>query len=346
MLQKARYEQKNSSVNLKNYFQDDDDLSKVYLDFKIKLDKIKKKSFIVGVSGGPDSMALAALSKAYSFEKKNKFYFVHIDHNLRKNSFKEANRIKKKLKNFKINLIILSNKTKIKKNIQSNARKIRYEMLTNFCKKKKISTLLTAHHLEDQVETFFIRLSRGSGLKGLSSMKKITELEGKVRLHRPLLETKKKLLTKITKSVFGNYIKDPSNKNRKFLRTKIRDLEKPLQKSGINYDQIIRSINNLASSENIVDKYFRSVSKEITKKFKSEIKINFDKFKYLESEIKIRLINESIKKIKKNYYNPRSKKVINLIKNLEEKKFKKMTLGGCVISRKNGEISLKIEKLH
>ena len=72
----------------------------------------------------------------------------------------------------------------------------------------------------------------------------------------------------------------------------------------------------------------------------------FDKFKYLESEIKIRLINESIKKIKKNYYNPRSKKVINLIKNLEEKKFKKMTLGGCVISRKNGEISLKIEKLH
>ena len=130
-------------------------------------------------------------------------------------------------------------------------------------------------------------------------------------MHRPLLETKKKLLTKITKSVFGKYIKDPSNKNRKFLRTKIRDLEKPLQKSGINYDQIIRSINNLASSENIVDKYFRSVSKEITKKFKSEIKINFDKFKYLESEIKIRLINESIKKIKKNYYNPRSKKVIN-----------------------------------
>ena len=41
----------------------------------------------------------------------------------------------------------------------------------NYCKKNKIKTILTAHNLEDQVETFFIRLSRGSGLKGLSSMK-------------------------------------------------------------------------------------------------------------------------------------------------------------------------------
>ena len=54
------------------------------------------------------------------------------------------------------------NKSKINKNIQSQARKIRYDLLVKFCK-KKIKIILTAHNLEDQVETFFIRLSRGRG---------------------------------------------------------------------------------------------------------------------------------------------------------------------------------------
>ena len=55
---------------------------------------------------------------------------------------------------------------------------------------------------------------------------------------------------------FGKYIKDPSNKDKKFLRTKIRNLEKPLKRSGIKYDQIYKSIKNLASSEAVLEKYF------------------------------------------------------------------------------------------
>ena len=69
VLQKAQYEQKNSSVILKNGFKDSKDLFKVYLNFKKKL-YFKKKSLVIAVSGGPDSLALAALSKAYSYEKK------------------------------------------------------------------------------------------------------------------------------------------------------------------------------------------------------------------------------------------------------------------------------------
>ena len=61
-------------------------------------------------------------------------------------------------------------------NVQSNARKIRYKILSNFCRKKKITNLITAHNLEDQVETFLIRLSRGSGIEGLSSMKIRTQI--------------------------------------------------------------------------------------------------------------------------------------------------------------------------
>ena len=133
------------------------------------------------------------------------------------------------------------------KNTQSEARVVRYNLLTDFCKRKKIKTILTAHNLEDQVETFFIRLSRGSGLYGLSSMKQISEISKKIHLVRPLLDVKKEKLIKISKTVFGKYFKDPTNVNSKYLRTRIRSLKKSLEKSGINYDQIFQSIKNLAT---------------------------------------------------------------------------------------------------
>ncbi len=96
-----------------------------------------KISILIAVSGGPDSLALSALAKAYSYKKKCKIYYVLVDHNLRKGSTKEALKVKKLLKNYKINLHILKNKKLINKNIQSQARKIRYELLNHFCEKKK-----------------------------------------------------------------------------------------------------------------------------------------------------------------------------------------------------------------
>ena len=335
---------KNSSVNLKNGFKDFKDLSSIFINFKNKLDLLNKKSYTIAVSGGPDSLALAALTKAYSNIKKIKFKYVLVDHNIRKNSAKEAKQVKSLLKKNKINLNIILNKKKITKNIQSLARNRRYEILSNYCRKNKINTLITAHNLEDQVETFFIRLSRGSGLQGLSSMNYLSKIDNKVNLYRPLLDIKKKFLIKISKIVFGKYFKDPSNKNLKYLRTKIRNLKKPLEKSGIEYRQIIKSINNLASSKATLDDYLKKIFKETIKKKRKEIFINFKKFKEHNKEIKIALINESIRRLKNNYYNPRAKKVENLIKNLENTNFKKSTLGGCIFILKNGNLCLNIEK--
>ena len=120
---------KNSSVNLKNGFKDFKDLSSIFINFKNKLDLLNKKSYTIAVSGGPDSLALAALTKAYSNIKKIKFKYVLVDHNIRKNSAKEAKQVKSLLKKNKINLNIILNKKKITKNIQSLARNRRYEIL-------------------------------------------------------------------------------------------------------------------------------------------------------------------------------------------------------------------------
>ena len=108
---------KNSNVILKNNFKNYQELSHIYSVFKKKLDSFKKKSFLVAVSGGPDSLALTALAKSYSIKNKCKIYYVLVDHNLRKNSFKEAQSVKKLLKQYQINLSILKNKKLIKRNI-------------------------------------------------------------------------------------------------------------------------------------------------------------------------------------------------------------------------------------
>ena len=336
---------KNSSVNLKNGFKDFKDLSNIFLDFKKKLDRLNKKNYTVAVSGGPDSLALVALTKAYTYTKKTKFHYVLVDHNIRQNSAKEAIQVKNLLKKNKIKLNIILNRKKITKNIQGLARNTRYEILSNYSKVNNINSLLTAHNLEDQVETFFIRLSRGSGLKGLSSMNFLSKIGNKINLYRPLLDTKKKFLIKISRYVFGKYFKDPSNKNLKFLRTKVRNLKKPLEKSGIEYDQIIKSINNLALSKVTLDEYLKKIFNEIIKKTsRREILLNFKKFQEYNNEIQIALINESIKRLKNNYYNPRSKKIENLLKNLKKRNFKKSTLGGCIFIIKKDNLCLKIEK--
>ena len=335
---------KNSSVNLKNCFRDYKEISVIFLKLKEKLDSIKKKKYVVAVSGGPDSLALAALTKAYSFCNKKKFYYVLVDHNIRKNSRLEAQRVKKLLKKKSINLKILLNKKKITKNIQAEARNIRYDILTSYCKKNNVKTLLTAHNLEDQVETFFIRLSRGSGLKGLSAMNSYSKIKSNIILFRPLLDVKKKFLLKISKTVFGKYFIDSSNKNEKYLRTKIRSLKKPIEKSGIKYEQIFKSIQNLSSSKITLDKYFKKSFKELIRKNNSEILVNLKKYNNLSKDLKIALINESIKKLKNNYYDLRFRKVDNLIKSLDKRDFKKTTLGGCIFYKKGENLCLKIEK--
>ena len=336
---------KNSSVNLKNGFKDFKDLSTIFLNFRLKLNTINKKKYLIAVSGGPDSLALASLAKSYSYYKKTKFYYVLIDHNLRKNSHQEAIKVKNLLKKKKISLRIFVNKKVIKKNIQAEARNTRYKILLDFCKKNNISTLLTAHNLEDQVETFFIRLSRGSGLKGLSAMKQLSKIDNRVNLYRPLLDIKKKFLIKISKNTFGKYFQDPSNKNKKFLRTKVRSLKKPLEKSGIKYEQIFKSIQNLSLSKITLEGYFNKIFKDLIKKENDKILISLSGYNNLNYDTKIALINEAVKRLKKNYYDLRSKKIKILIKKFKRINFKRSTLGGCIFYKKNGYLCLKVEKI-
>ena len=143
------------------------------------------------------------MCKAFESDNSNKkFYYVNINHGLRKNSKSESKYVKKILQKQKITLKIINNKKKIKNNIQHSARKIRYALLKDESKKRNVNLILTAHHKDDQIETFLIRLSRGSGVQGLSSMGIMSPLDNKTKVIRPFLtESKKELIFASKKSL-------------------------------------------------------------------------------------------------------------------------------------------------
>ena len=136
--------------------------------------RIKESILKVDKSNNKKIFLLSQLIKEAGYVKTLSYgsliisnYFVLIDHKIRNNSTSEAFKVKKLLKKNQINLRILTNRIIISNNIQKKARDIRYELLINFCKKNKIKYILTAHHSDDQIETFLIMLSRGSGVQGL-----------------------------------------------------------------------------------------------------------------------------------------------------------------------------------
>tara|TARA_S200000501_G_scaffold368018_1_gene405250 strand:- start:974 stop:1987 length:1014 start_codon:yes stop_codon:yes gene_type:complete len=333
---------KNLNVaKLKNGIYKDKKISKIYSKL-ISITK-KSKSFLAAISGGSDSMALALLSSFLKQEKNKKVYFVHVDHGIRKNSGKEALQLKKILKKIQINLKIIKNNKSIKKNIQKNARDRRYQILSDFCKKNSIKALVTAHHKDDQIETFLIRLSRGSGVEGLSSMSEITKLNSGIKLLRPFLKFTKEDLKTISKKFFNKIIKDPSNKNKKFLRTNIRELTKILKNKGIDPDQIFRSIENLSSTKIAINFYVKQSLKKFVKFRKSETIFDLSMFQKEPVDVKFKIINAIVKNRASKYYPPRAKKVLNLINRFKSKSTQKSTLGGCIFEKRKNFVHVTKE---
>ena len=334
---------KNSIVlKHKNCLSSSEQLLEIYLNFEKKILKLKTRKFLVAVSGGPDSLALSAMCRVmHSNHKKIKFYYTHINHGIRKRSFSESKKVKKILKKQNILLRVINNKIKIINNIQHNARKVRYSLLHKECKKKNIKFILTGHHKDDQIETFLIRLSRGSGVQGLSAMDATSNYNNKIKIFRPFLAENKQNLIFVSKKIFGTFIKDPSNDNNKFLRSNVRKLLPILSKYGIGSEQIIRSINNLKSSSKTLNTYYKEILKKIVKQRGKKIYIKKNDLFSLNEELQLKVLGFVIKTLNKLDYPPRSKKIFIALKYLNSSREMKYQLGGCLLISKNKYIFIE-----
>ncbi len=320
----------------------DKKILQIYKKFEKNLDL--NHNFIVAVSGGPDSLALSFLTKIYSIKKSIKVYYFLVDHKLRNNSSEEASFVKKLLKKLSIKLNILKwNGKKPKNNIQSIARTKRYALLNKQSAKLKINYILLGHHRDDLIENFFIRMLRGSGLKGMLSFDEKSEFKKK-NLIRPLMKFTKQDLVYVSKKVFDTYVEDPSNENENFKRVKIRNLIKTLKLEGLNDDKFNLTIRNLKFANEAI-KF--STEKNITEnsiifKRKNSIFLNKEFFNQPE-EILFRSLTEIIKIVGGKYYPVRGKKIENTVELIRKNAFFKITLGNCVIRKANNTIIVSKE---
>ncbi len=300
--------------------------------------QIKQKTIAVGVSGGADSLALVLMAQEELFPLGFKIVALTVDHGLRPTSQKEAAYVARVMKkhNIEHHILIWCGK-KPNTGIEEAARLARYQLIEEWCQKNEIEVLMTAHHLYDQAETFFMRLERGSGLDGLCGMKEVTNYQN-LKILRPLLHTEPEKLKKYLNRRHISWIEDESNEDLRLLRVKIRKFL-PLfeEKTGISPLKIVQTMSRLQSSrfyfENTIEKLFKNNIKSYDG---LAFKCQADFFLSLEEEISYRLLGLLIKKISQADYAPEAEKIFKLLAKMRQADFKSATLGHCQTIKKEG----------
>ena len=197
--------------------------------------------------------------------------------------------------------------------------------------------------MDDLFENFFIRILRGSGLKGLISLDRETH-KNQVNLIRPLIKIDKEDLIYITNYIFGTYIKDPSNENDNFKRVKVRNFLKQLSLEGLDRKKFFLTIKNLKfANENIEFYIKKNFEDNVTSLSQKNMVILKENFFSQSDEVVFRSFTEVIKIVGKKYYAVRGKKIGRVIGLIRAKSSFKVTLGGCVIKKVNTTIILSKE---
>lgn len=260
----------------------------------------KKDLLLVGVSGGVDSMVLCQLL----FEENCSFIIAHCNYHLRgEDSDLDEKFISDWAKDHGITVHIKSFHLSKNKNVQEEARKLRYDFFDEIKLKEHCKYILTAHHSNDQVETFFLNLSRGAGLKGL---KGIEEYRGDIV--RPLLNISKADILEFAIKNNVPFRTDQSNSNIHYLRNFFRNEVLPLIDKRIPSFMLmsLRSIDHLKEANLFVETIFREWKAENMESTTHGIKVvkpGMDKFLMISKLlVEYGFHAETISKVKKNYH--------------------------------------------
>ena len=244
---------------------------------------------VIGVSGGPDSMALLHMLLDFKKEKEINIVCAHINHNVREESEQEKTFVEKYCKENNITFEYM----KIEKYTndtfsEQEARKIRYKFFEDIIEKYNSKILLTAHHGDDLIETILMRIVRGSTLKGYAGFSKETQM-GSYKIIRPLIYCTKEEIEIYNKTNNLSYVTDFTNTKETYTRNRYRKNILPFLKKED------KKVNNkfLKYSE-LLFEYNEYVDNEM-KKYINKVYINnnlyLDEFFKLEGLIKKRIIN-------------------------------------------------------
>lgn len=314
---------------------------------------IKAQPVAVGVSGGPDSMALLKALSSFAEQAGQSFTInaLIVDHGLRSESGEEASKVYQQVKNWpQVRAHILRwDQQGVDSRVQEEARAARYDLMHGFCQEQGIDYLFLGHHKDDQAETFLFRLAKGSGLEGLCAMQELQPLnDTSVFLARPFLHTSKEVLVRFCKAMQLPFIEDPSNHNEKFARARLRQSWQVLAEEGLTTERLATTISRLRRAQQALDIISDNIYSAATKTANSkQIVLDIVTLKSQPYDIGYRVLVKAMNGCAASTnYGPRMQKMETLALDIfAPAPFRKRTLGGVVFERddERGVIILSAE---
>lgn len=237
----------------------------VLKDFKKHINQqlsfLNESKLVIAISGGIDSVVLAHLCKSLNLN----FSLAHCNFNLREEeSNKDEDFVLELAEDLDVEVFIQNFDTdayakEYKRSIQMAARELRYNWFKELAAQLKFDYILTAHHADDNLETFLINFTRGTGLNGLTGIPMINE-----NVVRPLLPFSRAQIEAYAESEHIIWREDASNASRKYLRNKLRHEVVPILKE-IN-PQLLDSFQNTTANLNDTAAIVKESLKAVTKR--------------------------------------------------------------------------------
>ena len=280
----------------------------------------------VAVSGGIDSVCLLC----WLAELCKDIVCLHVNHGLRANADIETEYVKDLCAKLGVSCqIFYWGGEKPVAGLEAAAREARYKMMTDFCKDNGITTLLVAHHADDQIETFLMNLGRGSGLYGLSAMRPVSWRNG-VKIVRPLLKVHRAELKKYCDDNGIKYFMDEMNDDPHYTRVRIRQNRHLLsEKLGISDERILLAVENLGRIRDTLDE---EIEKNVSQVLEDRRAVFSDSFLFDQApDVRLKFLGTLIQRIGGDEYQPRLNSLSNALDKLHADC--KFTLGHCTIRR-------------
>ena len=213
----------------------------------------------VAVSGGGDSLALMLLLADYA--KRAKLLppvVLTVDHGLRPDSAKDARAVARFAGDAGLKAHVLTVKDAApKSDIEAQARMARYQAMGQWLKAHDMAALYVAHSMEDQAETFLLRLARGSGLDGLSAMRVMAPYPvpdfDELKLVRPLLDVPRAALRAYLTSQRQRWLEDPMNADPRFARSRLRSAWSQLEALGLTASRLADAAEHLGRARDALE---------------------------------------------------------------------------------------------
>jgi tRNA(Ile)-lysidine synthase len=285
----------------------------------------------LAVSGGSDSIALLYLATEWAKSRKIRLVVLSVNHNLRPESSKEIEFVRVVAAQFSHEFYELSwDNGGNKVAIQARARAARYKMMSEKCRELGINTILTAHHLDDMLETYLMRKNKKNGILGLSYSNSF--FYNNIHVFRPLSLFLKSELLNYLNSINVKWVEDESNSLDIYERNRIRmDIFNLAEEKKSELFVEMRAINEKAYelNKNLISAIAESVS---INNFGFAI-IDLAKIKDKCLDIQIYVINYVLTIVGGKDYLPRFRSTVRIINKLETMQKIDNSLHGCILKQ-------------